>query len=308
MANKTWTGASSTAYNTAGNWSLSGVPVGADNQFFDHAATRDLSTSLDQSAVTGAGVIDVLHSFSKFIGDGTNYYKLGLAKSFIGRKVGPSAGSGSNRLTFDFGAVAHESTVYDTATSSATGEENLPPVRLLGSDLTLHVLGGSVGVGLGVGETATLTELRVGERPGGTTPNVYLGRGVQITEGSVSAGTVTNFTDQTVNALRVSGGVYEALGVGDHTGLIVAGGTCFFSGEADIADLTVYGGGEMSFVRSAVPRVVEACTLYHGAVLDIDNGVPGSVTFPNGITLVGCKLADVDIRTPPDLFIEISEL
>jgi hypothetical protein len=282
MADKVWIGTTDGSFTTATNW-LGGVaPVSGDRLIFDYRAVRDLTAALNQSAVTGTIVAE--SSFTKYVGDGTNYLQFGASSCVIGQNTSADAGAGSARLMFDFGATANVTTIYRTADAPATTEPYVQPVRLKGGNVQLNVSGASnVGFCQSTGETGTLAALRVTAGPDGATPTVEVGRGVTVTAQNINAGTVHSLSDNTAAATDVDGGTYNYEGTGGHTTLTVrADSTCYYSGTGT-AGTTEVRGGTFDCTRDGRSKTFTTFRAYAGSSLLLDNGVNTSLTFTNPI-------------------------
>lgn len=284
MADRVWVGGTSTDFTTASNWSPATVPVAGDRIIFDYRAVNNLATGLGQSAV-GTITLVIESSFTKYIGDGTNYFQIGATSATIGANTGDEDGSGSSRIMLDFGATANVTTVYRTADAPDAAEPFLHPVRLKGSNISLSVSGASkVGVAQLTGETATLTVLRVTAGADEASPDVQLGRGVTVTSQTINAGNVHSLSDNTAATTIIDGGSYLYEGTGAHTTLTVqSDSTCVYSGTGSIGTGEISGSFDASRDGRSKSFGTTAFRARRGASLLLDNGVNTSLTFPNGI-------------------------
>lgn len=294
MSIRRWISTSSNDFNTAANWSGGSVPVSNDTIIFDGTGTADLLTNLAQSAVTGITLI-ITHANEANIGSDAAgvaaYFQIGASSCSIGRSDG-GVGNGSGLILLDFGSTSNATNVLQTSQSSDNAK--YPPVCIKGTGVTLTVSGGTVGVAVRPGETATVT-VKTTNGLEGSSPSLFLGAGVTTTLATIDAGTLQSLSDNTTSDARVTNGTYTYSGTGAHTALEVDGGTVIYNGTGTITTATVR--GELNFSHDARAKTVTNCSVYRGAILDVDNGVPGGIVFTNAIQYPD-GLDEVQVRTP----------
>jgi len=293
MAIITWIGTTGD-FNTGANWSGGSAPTTGDTIILNGTSNVALTSNLNQSASTGVTLI-ITHASSAQIGtdvDGVaTYLQIGASNVIIGRSDG-GTGNGSQLILLDLGSTA--SAVNILQSSSTSANQKYPPIGIKGTAVTLTPSGGTTGVAVRPGETATLAALKT-TRGGNSTPTIYLGSGVTPTAISVDAGTVNSLSDNTCASARVSGGTYNVSGTGAHTLLNVDDGTCNYTGVGTITAANIR--GSLLMGADARAKTITDATIYKNATLDIDNGVPGSITFTNPIQYPD-GIGAVTIRTP----------
>lgn len=294
MATRRWISNSDNSFSTAANWSGGSVPISNDTIIFDGTGSADMTSGLSQSAITGITLIITNANSSKIGSDsgGTaTYFQIGASTTSIGRNDG-GTGTGSTLILLDYGSTTNATNILQTA--STGGNTKYPPVALKGSALTATISGGSVGIAVRPGETATATVKTVSGLDG-SSPEVFLGAGVTTTLLTVDAGSVQSLSDQTTSDARITAGQYRFEGTGAHTSLEVDGGTCIYNGTGTISTATVR--GELDFSHDGRAKTVTNASIYRGGILDVDNGIPGGIVFTNAIQYPD-GLDQVDVRTP----------
>ena len=297
MAVKFWVSTSSTSFSTAANWSDNAAPANGDTLIFSHLGTASVETDLGSTLTT---------------------ITLIKEKSYTGR-IGVLTSAAQTYLTFDGGVVhleqppvqgsptgsplvmiANTSTtamtvnVYDS--SSTSYSQNYPPILLKGTDITVNVTGGKVGVAALPGETSTGT-FKTTRGAGSEAPFLFLGSGSTVTALSANAGTVVSRSGNTCASAAISGGAtYQYDGTGAHTAITVGGGsTVIYNGTGTITDIDCSGTFDGS--RDTRAKTVTDSIFRSGSRLNIDNGVAGSFTFTNA-TEFPDGLDDVTFTTP----------
>jgi hypothetical protein len=243
MATYTWTGASSTAWGTAGNWSPSGPPAtSGDTAIFDQNATQAVAGS-DQSATTLAALI-IYDTCTKNIGDATTPLKIGATLVEIGKPKnnGTEATTSMGRVNLDLAAAATSVTAYKTATTLP--DTGLEAVRLKGSH-TSNTFTATAGTSYGlatnaVGDTATFATVNVS---GGL---VNIGSGVTLTTLTVSGNAAQVFKNSAATTLAIDAGTVSSYGDYTDTTVTLTGGTYRFghrkTGGNSITTLNLRGG------------------------------------------------------------------
>lgn len=292
MATRIWIGTSSTAFDTAGNWSPSGAPANNDTLVFNHQATANCATNLS-TTLTGVTLI-VEKSFTKYIGDGTNYLVLDGGTMYVRKASGSGSPAGSGRIMVNFGSTAATAYIEDSAQTSA--DTYYPPIQLLGTSLTVQASGGSYGIAIRPGEVSTATAVKqTADSEAVVSAGGYLGTGLTLTAATLNAGTLRNRSDQTATTVTVANAAatYEATGAGAHTTINCYAGHVNYEGGGNITTLNLAG----TFKRTRDTRAITISTtnIYTGSTVDIDNGAGGvTMTTKN---LINCGMQDVTWNT-----------
>ena len=281
MANNLWVSASDTAWSTTGNWSLAAVPVSTNNVYMsaDYSVSSVLS-GFAQSAVTLASLnIDL--SYTGLIGTvqsggtATGYLNIGATTFNIGLPVPQGAASqGSSRININ---AANSGAIFNVLGSGQSADPGYTPVLLLGTSLVLNCLGGSTGVALNPGETASVTTLDMVQ--GSSAPSVLLGAGCTLTTGNVLAGVLTNVSAAASTVIVRGAGSLVHLGTGGYTALTIADGrTVLYTGTGTITSLIAAGPGLLDFSQGTGAVTITNYTVYPGFSI---RDPLGRVTFTN---------------------------
>lgn len=278
-------------WSNATNWSTGAVPIAADDVVIENTAVSILY-GLDQSAVVLTS-LRIEKSFTGDIGLPTRnangyaeyqeeYLKISATTGTIGR----GEGDGSGRIKINLGSVQSANTVHSTGTSDDEAE-GVEAVLLKGTHAsnTLTVLGGTVGVAVFGGETATIATLKV------TAGSVRCGSGVTLTTVRQSGGgTVEIASACTTLTQDPEGGILRVLGAGAVTTVNAYGPNLDYQGSGAITTLNVT--GTISFEGNIVARTVTNTNLYADSTLrDRSN----SVTFTNPIATPGTTIDNVNL-------------
>lgn len=281
-----WTGVSSTAYATGGNFTPSGPPAtSTDTLIVDQNATRAIAGS-DQSATTLAA-LNILATNGQFVGDNGTPLKINGTNV---RLFDPSASGiqtvGSGRINLDLATGATSIVVVGSAQAGAdTGKE---PIRIKAVNVAnvATIQGGIVGFATdNPGDVATFSQISV---VGNAIVNI--GSGVTLATLLASAGTTLMKCGATL--LRQTGGIVTTQGSGAITTATI-NGQCTLNSTGTITTLQVGDGGTADFTQDVRAKTVTNCKLYKGAKLKITS----AVVFANPIQLIDCDLSDVSIIT-----------
>lgn len=192
MATRIWTGASSTAWGTAGNWSPTTTPVNGDDVIFDQNATRSVAGS-DQSAVALASLKITLpfgDASTILFGDSGTPLKISIASGGLVEIGAPSnspvAASGSGRINLDTASSNCIVNVYGSLGSTADSGKEPVRLRMNHSSSIVNVMGGTVGIATD-NDTDTATVGTINAKGG----QVNLSSGVTVTNVTGNGGTVT---------------------------------------------------------------------------------------------------------------------
>ncbi len=292
-----WTGASSTAFATGGNWSTASAPVTGDTAVFDFNSTRNIA-GVDESAVTLAALyIKSTVPTANSVGDQATALKIGATLVRIGDpSLGPIAGGFCGRINLDLASTAASIVVVGTGQNSTDTSQE--PVRIKGvnSSNVLNVQAGLVGVATNApGDTATFGSIN---GLGGT---INIGSGVTLTTMVQTAGIV--YMNCAATTARQIGGTLTTNGTGAITSVYV-GGKSTLNSSGTITTLQVIDGGTADFNQDFTPRTVTTLQLYKGATLNIG----AHVTVTNPIQLVECGAADVTINVRPNVSLVLAYL
>lgn len=296
MSSYLWSGSSSTAWATGANWSPSGPPsTSGDSAYFDGTCTQGLASS-NQSATTLA-LLEIYSSFAFTIGSIGSPMQVGATQCRIGDSQGVS-GTGSGRITLDFGTI--QTNVYVTSTSNASTDIGKPSVRLKGANSSnvATVASGSVGFAVEtVSDTATFGTIAIT----GSGASVTIGAGMTLTTLLQSAGTTVMYSGAT--NVYVEGGTLTVNGAGAIAAAQVAG-YAYLQSSGTITTLSVYSGGTADFSGSAVPRTVTTLYAYKGATIIYD---PAIITFTNPPLVPDGQVNDVSWQTPNGVSVAIAK-
>lgn len=287
MATKHWISTSSTSFNTAANWSDGVAPANSDTLIVNQFGTANISTNIG-STLTGITLI--------------------VEKSYLGQIGSLTSAGVATYLTFDGGTihleqlpiqgapagsslimVANTSTtamvinVYDSASSSSS--TNYPPILFKGTDITLNMYGGKVGMAALTGETSTATINVNRAATASVASYLYCGNGATLTALRVSdSASVLSRSNNTCASAIIGGtSTYEYQGTGAHTALEVNDSAiCYASGTGTVTTGTVRG-GTLDFSRDTRAKTYTDLLLYKDSTLNVDNGQRTSLTFTNPI-------------------------
>jgi hypothetical protein len=283
MATKYWISTSSTSFSTAGNWSDNSAPADGDTLIFGSYGTANVATDLDGSGLQTVTVI-VEPGYSGQIGalsaGAATYLTLDGGTLLMPGTPNVSNAAGSQRVWINFGTTTATATI--DYSNSIGSDSAFPPVLLLGTALSLYQTGGVVGVAARAGETATVANLRLARGSRGD-PTLILGRGVTMTscDAVFDAGTIMDQRSNGCQSVRCSGATYTYTGTGATTTVHADAGTVTYSGTGTITTLNAK--TTVDFSKDPRAKTVTNCNVYNGGSLNVDNGVPGGVTFTNAI-------------------------
>lgn len=274
-----WTGASSGAFATAGNWSPSGPPTTGDTAIFDFNATQSLVGS-DQSAITLAALI-VYQSFLFAIGTTATALKIGATSVQIGQNLDPAASpAGPTRINLDLHTIASSVIVYNSGLAlTDTGLEN---IRIKGNHTSnsFQLISSTVSVGLAtnaVGDVANFPtiqanggRLNIGSGcscssmslGGNIICNAFSGPGTLTLSGNARLNT---YGDYAITLATVSGGTWNAShrksSGASITTLTRSGGTIDFSADPRALTVTTYNEGAGTLKVSSSSQVTFTTTV-----------------------------------------------
>ena len=266
MAVKQWISTSSTDWNTAGNWSPSGVPTDADDVYITSGSTN--IAGFDASATE----LDSLTVGSKYTGTiGSRGTKLELDATTFN-----FSGNGDTYIEGIYTTL----TVQDTSTSTTA-------LNLSGSTITtLRVLGGKGTVTVAADSTISTTIELIGAD--GVTLN--------IADAATIGGSCTLVSDsgrlelnQAVPTITIYGGVADIqLDSGTVTTLDQYGGRVRWipTAACTITTLTLYGGLFDSRDSTAPLYTITNSTVHENGVIDERSGLENA-TYTTPINIEG---------------------
>ena len=253
-------------YDTAANWTPSGVPTGGDDVYFEGSDVPCLY-GLDQSAVTLTS-LSIGASYTGRIGlpdDAGDYYEYRQAYLKVGATtayIGQGEGQGAGRIRLDLSSIQSTVFVHFTGASLDTGYASL---QLKGTNAAnvINVVRGEVDVAYFPGETTTFATVRLGYKDSRDADAVVrLSSGVSLTTIEKQGGqleinstftTLTQYAGQTrllagtPGQLNIYGGdvVYNTAGTLGGNTILAGDGHLDFSqdprGKAITNPINMYG-------------------------------------------------------------------
>lgn len=264
MTDKIWTGSTDGDYDTAENWSPSGVPTSSDSVYLTADYSVDITAGLDQSSV----------DIDKFVVDGFTG-KIGtLALGYL--QIDPDSFSfnGSDVSFIDIGSAAINLDIRSTAGGGSTRG-----LYLKGSAIAvLSMIRGDVGLANQYGETSTVATIRV---TGGT---LVVGTGATLTTVDAYGGTTR--LGANVTTLNAYAGNVETSSTVAITTLNGYGGTVTHNGTGTITTANLEG-ATLDLTNSGLARTVTTLNLKAN----------GSIIYdPSVITITTQNEANVPVR------------
>lgn len=287
-----WTGTSSTAFATGGNWLGASAPVTGDSATLDGRATQGMVGS-DQSTITLA----VLTQYSKMsynIGSSGTMLQISATSVLLGVAAPDGSNSTPGEIALNFGTAQNTTTVFSSAVQGTSG---LPPILLKGSHASnkLTVVGGSVGVAAEIpGSTATYATVNIV----GRSASVLLTSGCTLTTINQDDGYF--LLKAAATTINQKGGTGEVSGSGAIT-TFNCNGRLNHKGTGTVTTLNVQDNGVADFSDTFDAVTVTNCNVYgSGKIIDPNK----RVTWTNGIALLqGARSSQVDIIAPVTLAI-----
>lgn len=309
------------AFATAANWSDAVVPVNTDTVVAENSSISIL-WDLDQSGVTLAE-LRVMKSYTGNIGlnpDGfatsataidtsaSEYrdtrLKISSTTIRLGEHYGDGSPVGSQRIRLNTGSVQTQVNLHGSADSGSDG--NREPVQWIGTHASnvLNVTKGKVGIAVSAaGEVATVATLNVSHSGNvNSDARVNIGPSVTLATVNQSGGDVLMGCGCTTYEQRA--GTMTTSGSGAITTANV-GGMADMRSSGTINTLRVINGGSANFSKDPRAKTVTNCEVNAGGAINIDNGVPLSITFTNGIDLIRLGLDGI-VKTWPNINLAIT--
>lgn len=306
------------AVNIAANWTGGANPANSDNVYFQDRTDIDAKYGLDQFAANTFTTLHVLQNFEADLGlprinsDSTEYteYRQTYFQSAAATiHVGSGLGDGSGRIKLDSGAT--NSVVVNVYNTGSPKEADIPAMlwKGTGTGVVFNAWGGSIGLAIFGGETATIGTLTVDaasvwHRSGVVTTLNLIGSGSVFMDGSGAITTINhggtgnmtllntgNITTLNMKGPAGGGGEITHRGAGTVATIAIEAGTIRYEGGNIGTSLVVRAGGviDFSYLKSAI--TVAACTVYAGATIRDPRRL---VTWSAGI-IAQCRLSEVTL-------------
>jgi hypothetical protein len=287
---------------TAANWDRGGsatVPQAADDIFIDNSSVSILY-DISQAGTTFTS-LTISNSFTGTIGlpetneDAANgtykeYRTQYLTIDCTTVNIGDTSGQGSSRIKINAGTVQTTLNVKNTGTSQET---DLEAVLWKGTNASnaVNINGGSVGIAVFGGETATVSALRVQSGgPGLLDADVRMGAGVTWTTLTMNAGDVEVRSGGTTVS-KVAGTL--TIMAGNVTTLSDDTGTTYYQGTGTITTANIGGGASLDMSRDIRTRTITTLNLHAGSTF---NDPAATTTLTNGFVAVRCALPDITVN------------
>jgi hypothetical protein len=292
MATKVWVGTDAGNegdWDTAANWSPSGVPIASDDVVLANSS-QDVLSGLDQSAVALTS-ITIDQSYTGLIGTlQSDFLQVAASTAVIGQsRTTTGTLTGSKRLNLDFGtSTACDIQVYNTARLAQ--DQNRQPLRIkaVNASTTLQVYSGQLAVSDDNSDSSTLSSIVVN---GGS---VNVGQGVTLTTLESTGGATS--TQSSCTTCTIKGGsvnFYDGIAASTITTLTVSDtGTFNHYGSGTITTANA-NGGTIDLTRTEKAKTVTTLNLKQNAVLVIDTS---NVTLTNDIIPESGKILNITVR------------
>jgi hypothetical protein len=297
MATVYWLGVDSSSPNDFGvdsNWSTGAVPNDGDDIYFSNSSVS-VTEGLDQSFLSPSS-LNIEKSFTGSIGTATDYLQICPDVVNIGQQSSFGSATGQPRLKLDFGTGGEYgfTVIVNVFSTSATSSETfLPPVQLLGDTMeAVNVSGGSVGLAVRIGETSTVTDLRVANNG-----YVYCGAGATVTNVSASENaSILNVSSHPSTSVTLSGNsTFTQQGNGAVTTVTVNSGSSYYHNGTGTVTTMNCDGGKVDYTNDPRAKTITNFNLYSASVVDLNNSA-ANVALTNGIVLKGCGVEDVTLK------------
>jgi hypothetical protein len=261
-----WTGALSTDWQVAANWTTNGVvaasvPCDNDDVVID-AGTAGITAGLDVSACDYDSVV-VGPNFDYSVGNSTSD-PLRFAADLV-----VIAGGGDGHW------LKAESPGWDEIIIKSVGPNNTDDIYLTGSTAgVMNLKKGTVSLGSGL----VITTLVV-DPADGLSSNVALTSAATATTMYVRTGGVT-MTGGTITTANIDAGTLTA-SAGTVTNLLQRGGTVYWNTTSTMTDAKIFA-GTFDASGDVRPKTITSMQAHYGAALDLDNAI-GNITVTNGV-------------------------
>lgn len=272
-------------YNQASNWSLGHAPTAGEDILFCDTDTGPEVAVHTLAAVT-LGNIDIRMSFTGNIGGVAAESAVDFKYSghfYVGEGQQLEVGSGPGRINAKMMQDGNEVQINNCATKGT--DTNMSIVRLSGvggANSKIYIKKGNVQL-LG---SKTITELHVSFISSDSDTTIVTESGVTIAKLIQEGGTVT-CKGPVTNAYIYAGWFESIASTGFTYALVGQKAKAFFSGSAGMTAFDLSGEADFRLCRKT--RAIGNFKAYFGYKL---TGYADSLTFPQGITFVGCRPSD----------------
>lgn len=270
----TWTGASSTDFSVAANWTTNGVvaastPCDNDDVIID-AGTAGITAGLNQSSCDFDTLV-IGPNFDYSVGNSTTD-ELRFAADLV-----VVAGGGDGHW------LKAESPGWDEFIIKEVGPNGTDDIYLDGSTCTtLNIKKGTVDIETGLAITTLVID-----PTNGTSANVTVTSEATITTLFHRTGTLTHAAG-TITTYYMDAGTYTAT-AGTTTNLVQRGGTTTWKTTNTVADVKVFA-GTFDASQDIRPKTITSLQSHTGATVNLDNSV-GNITVTNGVRRFGGTVA-----------------
>lgn len=279
MATKTWIGTDAGNegdWDTAANWSPSGVPTASDDVVLANSS-QDVLSGLDQSAVALTS-ITIDQSYTGLIGTlQSSFLEIASATAIIGQaRTTTGTLTGSKRLNIDFGSsTACDIQVYNTANSAQ--DQNRQPLRLRGVNAshTLQVFSGQLSVSDDNSDSSQLSSITV------NSGSVNIGQGVTLATLKTTGGTIS--IQSSVTTCTCKGGTinfYDGVSASTITTLTASDAGIFNHYGSGTITTANADGGTIDLTKTEKTKTVTTLNLNIDSTVIIDTS---NVTLTNDI-------------------------
>lgn len=279
------------AVNLAANYTGGAAPANSDNVYFQDRTDVAGKYGLDQFAANTFTTLNVLRNFEADLGlprvnsDSTEYteYRQTYFQSAAATiHVGSGIGAGSGRIKLDSGAT--NSVVVHVYATGNPAETDIPAMlwKGTGSGVVFNAWGGSIGLAVFGGETATIGTLTVDDA------SVWHRSGVVTTLNLIGGGTAFMDGSGALTTINVTGdGTVDLLNTGNITTLNQKTGTVRIRGAATLGTGDLWGGT----LRYEGGNIGTALIVRAGATVDF-SGLKAQITVAGFVRYPGGRIID----------------
>lgn len=261
-----WTGASSTNFSTAANWTTNGVvasqaPCDNDDVIID-AGTAGITTGLNQASCDFDSLV-IGPNFDYSVGNSTSDELIFAADLVV------VAGGGDGQF------LKAASPGWDEVIIKEVGPNGTDDCYLDGSTAgTVNIKKGTVEIETGLAITTLVIDPTAG-----TAANVSVNTEATITSLFIRTGALT-LAGGTITTTYMDAGTITA-NAGTMTNLVQRGGTTTWKTTSTLTDAKVFA-GTFDGSLDVRPKTITNLQSHHGATINLDNSV-GNITVTNGV-------------------------
>lgn len=262
-----WTGALSTDYQTAGNWTTNGVvaeqvPCDGADVVID-AGTGGITASLDVNGCDYASVT-IGPNFGYSVGNSTSDCLI-----FAANKLVVYGGGGAGHW------LQAASPGWDEVIVRSVGPTGLGPLFMKGTSAgTVNIKKGTVTLGSGLAITTLVVDPTAG-----SASNVVLTSSATVTTAYLRSGTNT-LAAGTVTTTYLDSGVLTNTGA-TQTNLVQRGGSTVWKTTATMTSGIIFA-GTFDASQDVRPKTITNLQTHTGATALLDNAI-GNITLTNGV-------------------------